>query len=325
MQAVAEERPRHLFRLLEGAFMLQYHLTRALSRVLPPAVLYLIPKAMGAAFFYARPGMRRRLLRKISDAMPEAAGARRLNRLGREACSSIFMPLFDIFTLARHGDRYLRGLRVEGMELVEEAEAEGKGLILTTVHSGGIAIMHAVMARLGKPYTPIALDPRDTAMPRYVETLEFCGGILGCDPEEPAFFLGEDIIPRVREHLRAGKRIGLAFDVAGSGIVDFFGRPAALASGVAHFAYDSGAPVACFSLRRGKGPYDNLLKFSGVVRCDTSAERGSEVARALQEIAGHGEDVIREAPGQWMSWFGLWSFWDSARELATKKAGGRGR
>ena len=320
MQAEVQERPKLLFRLLEGAFMLQFHLTRALSRILPPSVLYLIPKAMGAAFFYARPGMRRRLLRKISEALPEMSDARRLDRLGREVCSSVFMPLFDIFALTRHSERYMRELRVEGMHLVEEAEAEGKGVIFVTVHIGGITTIQAVMARLGKPYTPIALDPRDTVLPRYVKTLEFYSGILGCDLEAPVFFVGEDLIPRVREHLRAGKSIGMAFDVAGGAVVDFFGRPAALANGVAHFAYDTGAPIVCFSLRRGKGPYDNRIKFSGIVRCDSSAERRGEVQRVFQEIAARGEEMIREVPGQWMSWFALWSFWDSAREIMGKEA-----
>lgn len=320
METGVQKKPKLLFRLLEGAFMAQFYLTKALSFILPPSLLYLIPKAMGYAFFYARPGMRRRLAQKITDAIPEITDPRELDRLGREVCSGVFMPLFDIFVLARHGDRYMRELRVEGMDMVEEAEALGKGVIFTGAHIGAVSIVHAIMARLGKPYTPIAFNPKDTVMPRYVETLEFCGGILGCDVDEPVFFVGEDIIPKVKEHLKAGKRIGLTFDVDGSGIVEFFGRPAAMATGVAHFAYDSGAPIVNFSLRRGKGPFDNLLKFSGIVICDTTAERRSEVARAIREVVKYGEEIIREIPGQWISWFGLWGFWDKGREIMESKA-----
>jgi len=315
-----KEKPKLMFRLLEGAFMTQFYITKALSYILPPSVLYLIPKGMGAAFFYARPGMRRRLAAKITDAMPEVTDPRELKRIGRQACGSVFMPLFDIFTLGRHGDRFMRELRVKGMEMVEEAEAEGKGIVFTGPHIGGITIIHAVMARLGKPYTPIAFNPKDTVMPRYVETLEFYGGMLGCDTEEPAFFAGEDIIPKVREHLSAGKRLGLTFDVDGNHVVEFFGRPAALASGVAHFAYDTGAPIACFSLLRGNGPFDNTIKFFGVVRCDSSAERRSDIARMMREVVANGEQAIREAPGQWISWFGLWQWWDNALEIMDKKA-----
>jgi lauroyl/myristoyl acyltransferase len=319
MDEGVQEKPKLLFRLLEGAFMAQFYIIKALSYVLPPSAIYLIPKAMGYAFFYARPGMRRRLASKMTDAMPHLTDPRELDRLGREVCSGVFMPLFDIFVLARHGDRYMRELRLVGMDILEEAEAKGKGIIFTGAHTGGIGIVHAVMARLGKLYTPIAFNPKDTVMPRYVETLEFCSGILGCDVEEPVFFVGEDIIPKVKEHLRAGKRIGLTFDIGGSGIVEFFGRPAALATGVAHFAYDSGAPIVNFSLRRGKGPFDNTLKIQGIVECDTSAERKSEVLRVLQGVVEYGEEIIGEIPGQWISWFGLWSFWDGAREIMENK------
>jgi len=320
MEEGVQEKPKLLFRLLEGAFMAQFYIIKTLSYVLPPSVIYLIPKAMGITFFYARPGMRRRLAQKITDAMPGITDPRELDRLGREICSGVFMPLFDIFVLARHGDRYMRELRFENKELLEEAEAKGKGVIFTGAHTGGISIIHAVMARLGKPYTPIAFNPKDTVMPRYVETLEFCSGILGCDVEEPVFFVGEDIIPKVKDHLKAGKRIGLTFDIGGSGIVEFFGRPAALASGVAHFAYDSGAPIVSFSLRRGKGPFDNILKVHGVVECDLTADRRSEVARVLQEVVKYGEEILGEIPGQWINWFGLWSFWDNAREIMESKA-----
>jgi lauroyl/myristoyl acyltransferase len=320
MEEGVKEKPKLMFRLLESAFMAQFYVTKALSYILPPSILYLIPKAIGAAFFYARPGMRRRLEAKISDAMPEITDPRELSRIGRQACGSVFMPFFDIFTLTRHGDRYMRGLRLEGMEELERAEAEGKGVILTGPHTGGITIIHAVMAKLGKPYTPIAFNPKDTVMPRYVETLEFYSGILGCDVDEPVFFVGEDIIPKVKKHLAAGKRIGLTFDVDGNAIVDFFGRPAALASGVAHFAYDSGSPIVAFSLQRGKGPLDNLMKVYGTITPDPSSERRSEVARMMREVVDYGEQTIRDIPGQWLSWFGLWQWWDKAREIMEKKA-----
>lgn len=296
------------------------HTARFLSYILPPTVLYLIPKGMGAAFFYARPGMRRRLKAKISDGMPEIKDPRELSRIGRQACGAVFMPIFDVFTLARHGDRYLRELSIEGEENLTEAEALGKGVILTGAHLGALAIVHAVMARLGKPYTPIAFNPGDTPMPRYIETLEFYGGFLGCDVEEPVFFAGEeDIIPRVGKHLSAGKRLGLNFDVDGSGVVEFFGRPAALTSGLAHFAYDTGAPVVAASLLRGRGAFDNRIVVLEPVYSDPTAERRVEVARIMGEIIRKGEELIRMAPGQWMSWFGLWQWWDTAREIMERK------
>jgi lauroyl/myristoyl acyltransferase len=315
-----KERPHFLFRLLEGTFMAMAYATRFLSFILPPSLLYLIPRSMGAVFFYARPGMRRRLEAKISDAMPEISDPHELSRIGRQACGSMFMPIFDVFTLSRHGERYMQGLSIEGEENLAEAEALGKGVILTGAHIGALAIAHAVMARLGKPYTPIAFNPDNTIMPRYIEFLEFYGGFLGCDVEEPVFFVGEeDIIPRVRQHLASGKRIGINFDVDGSGTIEFFGRPAALTSGLAYFSYDTGAPVIVVALLRGKRPLENRMVILEPIFCDPTAERTTEVARVMREVTRKGEQLIRMAPGQWMSWFGLWQWWDTAREILERK------
>ena len=318
-----KERPNLLFRLLEGAFMALFHTAELLFKIFPPWLLYLIPKGVGAAFFYARPGMRRRLEAKISDAIPEITDPRVKSRIARQVCGAVFMPTFDVFTLARHGDRYMRELKVIGIENVEQAEAEGKGVIFTGVHVGAITIIHAVAARLGKAYTPIAFNPADTPMPRYIEALEFYGGMAGCDVEEPVFFVGEDIIPKVRKHLKAGKRIGLTCDVDGNGVVEFFGRPAALATGVAHFSYDTGAPIVSFTLQRGKDPFDNRLYFFEPIHSDPTGERKEEVARLMEEVVRDAEKIIRMVPEQWISWFGLWQWWDAAKEILEGKSSGK--
>lgn len=300
---------------VEWSFTALFHLTRLLFYIIPPGVFYALFKVMGAVLLYLRPGMRRRLEAKISEAMPEMTHRREINRIARQACASLFMPVLDIFTLGRHGERYLRELRIEGWENLEIAEEAGKGIIFICPHIGGVAIVHAVMARLGKPYTPIMYKPEDTAVPRYVETLAFYAGFLGCDREEPVFLAGREIIPKVREHLAKGKSIGLTFDVPGTGVVEFFGRPAALASGAAYFAYDTGSPILPFCLLRGKGAFDNRLVIYPPIFCDTTGEKKAEVARVMREVVKAGERTIREAPGQWMSWFGLWAWWDQAREI----------
>jgi lauroyl/myristoyl acyltransferase len=311
-------RPRLLFRILEGYLMAVFHATRFLFRLLPPSFMYAVFRFLGSAFYYARPGMRRRLEDRIAQAMPELRHGKAISGIAREVCASLFMPMADIFTMERHGERYLRELRVEGEENLARAESGGKGIIFVTPHQGGVAVIHAVLARMGKPYTPIMYNPGETSTPRYVEAMAFHAGLLGCDTEEPVFWASRDIIPRVREHLLKGKSIGLTFDVPGGGVVRFFGRPAAFAGGTGHFAYETGAPIVPFALLRGKGPFDNRLIFRPPIFCDTSAERESEVLRVMGEVVAAEESFIREAPGHWMSWFGLWSWWEQAQEILRK-------
>ncbi len=309
------DRPRLLFRILEGYLMFVFHFTRFLFRILPPRLMYSLFRCLGSAFYYARPGMRRRLEARIAEAMPELRHGNGVSAVAREVCASLFMPMADIFTMERHGERYMSSLRVEGKENLDRAASGNTGVIFITPHQGGVAVIHAVLARMGKPYTPIMYNPSDTSTPRYVEAMAFHAGLLGCDVEEPVFWASKEIIPRVREHLLKGKSIGLTFDVPGNCLVRFFGKPAAFASGTGHFAYETGAPVVPFTLLRGKGPFDNRLIFLPPITRNAAGERKAEVQRIMEEVVAAEERLIREAPGQWMSWFGLSAWWEQGRRL----------
>ena len=44
----------------------------------------------------------------------------------------------------------------------------------------------------------------------------------------------------------------------------------------------------------------------------------------MRDVVAYGEETIREVPGQWMCWFGLWQMWDKAREIMEQKANKKG-
>ncbi len=266
MKDVKDERarlgkPTLFFRLVEGSFLGVFHLARLSARVLPPALLKAVFDALGTLIFYLVPGLGRRLREKIAETLPELSGTPRLKRVARKACGALLRPMYDLVVFDRHGDRFLRELRVEGMEHLERADAAGRGVILVGGHLGLNALRIGVLARLGRCYTPIFLFPEDSPVARYYLAMAEFGSSLGCDRDEPVFWTGQDTVRRVREHLERGKRVGIDFDVTGRCVVDLFGRPAALADGIARFALDTGAAVVPFLLRRGEGVFDNRLVF----------------------------------------------------------------
>jgi KDO2-lipid IV(A) lauroyltransferase len=228
--------------------------------------------------------------------------------------------MLDLIILKKYGKRVMSGLSIEGMENLKKADAQGKGVIVITSHLGAFSIGASVMARLGKPITPIGFHPDTTTIPRYSWTLMLYAQSLGCDQENPIIFVGQDTIERVREHLRKGRRVGIAYDVMGNFVVDFLGRPTALASGVAYFACDIGSPVIPICLLRGRKPLEFRLIIGEPLCYRPSDDRSSKVNTITCEVAKAGEDLIREAPGQWMSWFGLSEWRDKARELEEQKA-----
>jgi len=60
--------------------------------------------------------MRRDLLAKVADAMPEVTDRRRRERIARGACVAMVMCVLEGLLFRRYTDRIMRELRVEGME-----------------------------------------------------------------------------------------------------------------------------------------------------------------------------------------------------------------
>lgn len=304
------------FRAVEGILLGIFHATELLFRHLHPRVLDLLFAALGHLAYYAMRGMRSRLLAKLSQGLPEMGDSRELKRIAREVCSSALRPIYDLFLFGTHEQRFMSGLHVEGMENLNEAESRGRGVLLLGAHLGAFTLRLAVMMRLGKPYTAVMFHPDDSPLPRYVRTMAEYGSSLGYDEENnPVVFAGKDAISRIEERLRDGGTVSINFDVDGGFVVDFMGRPAALAGGAAHFALNTGAAIVPFSLQRGERLFDHQLKIHAPLDFTLSGDRARDLAAIMDEVAGAGEAMICEAPGQWMSWFGLWHWWEKAEEI----------
>ncbi len=297
-----------------------FNFTKIISRIFPLSVIYGFFNLLGYAIFYGRPRMREGLLLKLSDALPEINDRREIARIGREVCTAYIMSIMDYFVFWKYGERYMGEMRIEGLEYFDRADKQGKGVFVLAAHHGAAVLIHAIMARLGRPYTPILWHPDSTPLPRFVTTMALFGQSLGCDPEQPVFWAGQDTIKKVREHLAKGKRVGLTFDVEGSHVVDFFGRPAAIASGIAHFAYDSGAPIVPICHLRGKRLADRRLVIYEPLSYQLTGDRKQDIAIIMREVVKAGERQIREDPGQYWSWFGLWAWWEKAEELMRKES-----
>lgn len=314
-EAVSGTDPGLFLRAVESALLFLFHLNRLLSLFLPAGMLKAMYCSTGYFTYCAFPPMRRRLDDKIRAAMPEIEQPREITRIGRRACCALLMPSLELIILRRCGDSYMRGLRVEGMEHLEAADDAGRGVILVGTHQGANATRIAVMSRLDKAYTPIFLYPGESPVVRYYTSLALFGQELGCDEECPVFWTGQDTVRRVREHLERGKRVGIDIDVPGRCEVEFFGNSAFLADGIARFAIDTGAAIVPFQLLQGRRILEHKLIIHPPIATVTSGDRDKDIRSVMGEVAAAAESMIRNAPGQWMSWFGIRGLWGQERAL----------
>jgi lauroyl/myristoyl acyltransferase len=322
---IPEKRISLFFRFMDATLLGIFRLVHFLSRFTPPAVLVALADYLGYALYYTRRGARQYLLETLREALPEIKDETELTRIARKAFGAHFRMVLDLILLERYGDRIMERLVVDQriLEEFDQARAAGKGAIVFAPHLGAISMDPCISYLMGKAYAPMVTAPRDTPVPRYLNAQVELAMRLASDSSNPVFWTGKNTIEKVHEHLGKGGIIGLTFDVTGGTVVDFFGHPTAIASGIAHFACDSGVPIIARFFKRGKGPLDYEMVGYPAFRYTLTGDRSADVQEILRRVVEQGEEMIREAPEQWIGWFGLKSWRSKAQRILEERSNAR--
>jgi lauroyl/myristoyl acyltransferase len=312
-------------RAVDGALLGLFNFARFLARFLPPRIMVAIANSAGYAMFYLQPGRRRYLLDTIGEALPEKDG-KKLEKIARRASGALPRAMLDSILLERHSREMVERLVLDQriLDQFDKNREAGRGMILFSPHLGAIGICPVFCALKGRPFTPIIFSPESTPIPRFLTALMTIGKNAGLDPDDPVFWSGQDTSRKAREHLAKGKRLGLTFDVKGNTIVNFFGQPAALASGLAHFICDSNAPVVSGFFKRGKHPLDYQLIGIPDMPYKLTGDRDKDREAVMEIAIRHAEEMIRMAPEQWIGWMSLKGWRTKAQQILKEQADGDG-
>jgi len=252
---------------------LQHGLGRALGALLP---LLLRKRARVAR-------------RNLEVCFPELAPEQRESLL-RASFASLGIGVFE-FARAWWGDvgPMQRSARICGLEHLERARANGRGIILISAHfltlelCGRLLTAHQPLAGMYRPHDGEALE---WAVKR--GRLRYAA----------AMFTREELRPALR-HLKSGGALWFAPDQetrrGDSVFVPFFGQPAWSLTSTHQLARLSGAAVLpFFHRRRGDGGYD--LEVQPALADFPGSDAVADTARVMTAI----EAMIRRAPEQYL-------------------------
>lgn len=227
------------------------------------------------AFPAAPPGWRRRV----------AAACYR--HLGRESVMT--------FRLAGASRDRIRSItEVDGIEELQAALAEGKGVVVATGHLGNWEMGAAAVAARGVPVDAVVQVQRNQ---RFDADLRRAREGLGIQ------VMSKQSAPRgVLTSLRRGRLAALVADqnVRRAGIfVDFFGVPAATARGPAVFALRTGAPLWAGAALRVPGRGTRYRVVLRPVQAELTGDHEEDVLRLTRAHTALLESWVREAPEQY--------------------------
>lgn len=198
--------------------------------------------------------------------------------------------------VGRHAADFLRAIRgvspairIENEQILREAQARGRGVVLVSAHLGSFSLLGVVAKRLGVQAVVVLKHQKNERLLRWARELirRKFGVSVVLKPAAP-----REIPPL----LRAGAIVTLFADqhpIAGGVPARFFGLPVEAAAGPAIFSRRYRAPlIVCTITARAEGSH--VARFDGPIPGEGS------IAAVSQRWLDVLEARIREHPEQWM-------------------------
>ena len=221
-------------------------------------------------------------------------GRRCYVHFGREAVAMFRLAGMDAAAVRKRA-------RVVGIERLEAAAREGRGVVIVSAHLGNWEIGGAAVAAWGCPMDIVVARQRNERFDRHLTRARRR--------------LGVGIIPRgearrgVLRALAEGRGVGIMGDqdARRAGVfATFFGRPASTARGPAVLAMRSGAEVITLFAMREPGWRPRYTVYLEPLAAEVPARGGGAAAREkavlalTQAFTSRIEERVRRHPGQYL-------------------------
>jgi len=266
----------------------------------------MLPRRAGHRVFSALGGLagrflgrdRRRAEDNLAAAFPEVPGLVR-QAMVRAMFKNLGRNVYEFLTLEGSTKEELLDLveRVEGIEHMQRAYAQGRGVVVITGHIGCWELIPAHFAARGYPVEVVGRRMRVARLDQRLTEIRESLGVSTID---------RDANPRrMLEMLRRGTCLGILIDQHTSvpGVyVPFFGRPAFTPTAAAKLALLTGAPIlpmAIYLNQRGRHVVHVLPPVSVP---EQSGSREDLVNELTARCSAAIEDLVRIDPKQWV-WF----------------------
>lgn len=279
-----------------------YRLGGVLAPRLSSSAVEALASFLGKLFYCLDARGRENVRDNMRHVLGASASPERIDAAARAVHRNLILNYLDLFRIPTLSPNALRSrVKVEGMDIVLEALAEGKGLIGGSAHFGNPDTVAQVFALWGYPVLAPVEHVRPEPMFNYLRRLRETFGNTYIPVDGP-------LIALVRR-LKAGGIVALALDrdPTGSGVVvDFFGAPAHLPDGAVRLALRTGAPfVVGLSYRLGHPRGHYHVKIERVELASTG-DRQTDVLAGMAQVARVLERLIAQAPEQWVLTTPIW-------------------
>jgi KDO2-lipid IV(A) lauroyltransferase len=285
-----------------------YRLGERVISLLPRWLVLPLAAAAGNAAHDLTADKRALVRENVAHVMHLPADHPRVRRAARRAFRNYAKYLVDVMRLdALESEDVARFVEIDNIELLDEARAADRGVLLCTVHVGGMDLIAPALHQHGHEMHVVADDTTYGRLYEHLRSIRARHGLI---------LIGWRSLRGLFRALKQGSNMVLFCDGGykdGDVPVEFLGEPTTFPAGPAALSARSGAPmlpVACLRL-----PNDHFRTW-GLPLITAAGDEPAELYRATQALADALGSVIAEDPGQWYMFRPVWPQTDADRERA---------
>jgi KDO2-lipid IV(A) lauroyltransferase len=278
---------------------IEYWLVLAVARtlgVMPRGLARLLAGLLAFVVYWTFGRLRRVGVRNLELALPELSSKARTEIL-RKVYRSLGCQLVEFCRMTRYTAANTRNwIRTEGLEHYLAAQARGKGVLIVTGHLGAWELSSFYHSLMGYPMGMVIRRLDNRRLDDYVNAIRCLHGNRVLHKDEFARGL--------LTAMRGGETVGILMDTnmrPPQGVfVEFFGRQACTASGLARVALKTGAAVLPGFMLWEAAEKKYVLHFGPELKFEQTGDAEADATAATQLCASATEHWIRRYPDQWL-------------------------
>jgi KDO2-lipid IV(A) lauroyltransferase len=264
--------------------------------VLPRPLAVAVGQGIGRIAYSLGGKLRRTGERNLELALPHLGEDERETIL-RGCFANLGRLLGEFSHLPRATPESLRRIiECEGLENLEAARREGRGVILFTGHLGAWELSSFALSAFGYPMSFLARRIDNPKVESLIDRTRTRFGNRSIDKRSAAR-------PILRT-LRAGGTVGILVDLNThpheAVFVDFFGIPASTTSGLATLALRTGSKVLPVFIPWDEARRRFVLRVDPPLKIKPSGDEATDVRQLTALFTYTIESYVRRFPGQWL-------------------------
>jgi len=269
-----------------------------LIRSIPRRTAMAITKTLAATYYCLSKKNRHIMVRNLKLAFGNEKTEREIEKIARNVYAHFAVAIVDVIRIPNFINEGIgRYIQSENMDILKQAQNEGKGVIVLTGHFGNWELMGAWMAQNNQTLRVVGAPLVNPWLDKLVVNMRNKAGYQN--------------IPRgqgTREILRSLKRkllVGMLIDQDINGIngvfVDFFGKKAHTPTGPLILAARFKVPIIPMFMHVKEDLTYHVTCYPPIELIDTGNPKADLIANT-QKCSDVYEMVIRQHPEQW-AWF----------------------